>query len=53
MICPLTSAKWICGAKDAQSPIIFKRFSIEQVKKATLFITGLGYFEAKVNGKSI
>lgn len=53
MICPLTSAKWICGAKDAQSPVIFRRFAIEKLQKATLFVTGLGYFEAKVNGKPV
>ena len=53
MICPLAKAKWIAGAKDAQSPVIFRRFKIEKVQKATLFVTGLGYFEAKINGNSV
>lgn len=52
-ICPLANAKWIGGAKNAQSPVIFRRFITEKVQKATLFVTGLGYFEAKVNGKYV
>ena len=51
--CPLRNAKWIGAGEAAQSPIIIKRFQAESVKKATLFVTGLGYFEAKVNGQAV
>ena len=51
--CPLMDAKWIGGASAAQSPVIFRRFATENIKKATLFVTGLGYFEAKVNGNLV
>lgn len=51
--CPLINAKWIGAGEAAQSPIIIKRFQAESVKKATLFVTGLGYFEAKVNGQPV
>ena len=51
--CPLINAKWIGAGEASQSPIIIKRFQAESVKKATLFVTGLGYFEAKVNGKAV
>lgn len=53
IICPLAKAKWIGAEKEAQSPIIIRRFHTKKVQKATLFVTGLGYFEAKVNGKAI
>lgn len=52
-ICPLAGAKWIGGDKDAQSPVIFRRFKTKEIKSATLFITGLGYFEAKINGRLV
>ncbi len=52
-ICPLADAKWIGGDSAAQSPVIFRRFVTEKVQKTTLFVTGLGYFEAKVNGKLV
>ena len=52
-ICPLSEAKWICGEKNAESPILIRRFEAENIKKATLFITGLGYFEAKINDKAV
>ncbi len=47
---PLADAKWIGGDNTAQSPVIVRRFGTKKVQKATLFVTGLGYFEAKVNG---
>ena len=47
----MADAKWIGGDHTTQSPVILRHFVAERVQKATLFITGLGYFEAKVNGK--
>ncbi len=46
------NAKWISPKKgDKFHPIFFKDFFIdEEIKKATLYITGLGLFEAFVNG---
>ena len=49
----LKGAKWICGDKTAESPIITKRFNINSFSAAAIYITGLGYFDAKINGQSI
>lgn len=51
--CPFGLAKWIGGDTSTGSPIIIRRFFADKVKKATLFVTGLGYFEAKVNEHSV
>ena len=51
--CPLAASKWIGAEEAAQSPVIIRRFPAENVKKATLHVTGLGYFEAKVNGQPV
>ncbi len=48
---PLENAKWITCGEDVSSPIIARTFSASGVKRAMLFVTGLGYFEARVNGK--
>lgn len=46
----LQGASWItCGA-DAVSPVFDKHFTADKPVSATLFITGLGFFEAKING---
>jgi len=50
---PLADAKWIGGYAEASSPIILRRFQVKSIKNATLFITGLGFFEAKINGKKV
>ena len=50
---PFEAAKWIGGDAGTGSPIIIRRFYGKQVKKATLFVTGLGYFEAKINELSV
>lgn len=50
---PLANAKWIGALKECQSPIIIRRFNAANVKAATLFVTGLGYFEARINGKPV
>ena len=50
---PLAESKWISAHPLCQSPVFIRRFSVADVKAATLFITGLGYFEAKINGKPV
>lgn len=50
---PFTDAKWIGAKQAAESPIIIRRFETNDIKKATLFITGLGYFEATLNDKLV
>lgn len=47
------NSKWIGCSKECQSPVIIRRFNIKNIKNATLKITGLGYFEARVNGKNV
>ncbi len=47
------TAKWIGGDRECQSPIIKREFSKDNIKKAVLYVTGLGYFEAKINGASV
>lgn len=48
---PLENAKWITCGDEVSSPIIKRTFGAAAVKSATLFVTGLGYFEARVNGQ--
>ena len=50
---PLSGAKWIGAHRACQSPVITRRFFIADVKTAILFVTGLGYFEARINGKAV
>ncbi len=49
------TAKWIGPETGDQShPVIFKDFYIDdEIKKATLYITSLGIFEAYVNGQRV
>lgn len=44
---------WIAADKALASPIISKTFNIKNAKNAMLYITGLGYFEARINGQSV
>ena len=44
---------WVGADKDCVSPIISRRFKISNAKKATLYITGLGYFDAQINDASV
>lgn len=48
-------ANWISPwVQDTFHPVLIKRFSIsKKVKKARLYITGVGLFEAFINGKKI
>ena len=47
------NCKWVGAQSEIVSPIILRRFNTQNIKKATLFITGLGYFEAKINHKAV
>ena len=49
----LNNCVWIGAESETVSPIILRRFNAEDIKKATLLITGLGYFEARVNDKTV
>lgn len=51
--CPLAEAKWVGGTPGTSSPIILRRFQVHNVKKTTLYVTGLGFFEAKINGQKV
>ncbi len=48
-------ASWICTAKeDTYHPIFFKDFAVDgEVTKARLYVTGLGLYEAWINGKKV
>ena len=50
---PFENCQWIGTKTDCVSPIISRSFYTTAGQAATLYITGLGYFEAKINGKSI
>lgn len=49
----LENCVWIGAKQETVSPIILRRFNTQNVKKATLVITGLGYFEAKINDNPV
>lgn len=50
----LEKSLWICGDKKIASPLFRKSFSIKKdIVKATLYCTGLGYFESYVNGMRV
>ncbi len=49
----LKNCVWIGAPKEIASPVIHRHFNACDIKKATLVITGLGYFEARINGKSV
>ncbi len=44
------NCKWIGSNKQCQSPIITRKFFVQKVSVAKLTLTGLGYFEATING---
>ncbi len=50
---PFEEAVWIAGNKECQSPVFFRRFNVSGIVSAKLMITGLGYFEACVNGRAV
>ena len=49
----LEHCTWIGTDENDASPVIMRRFSLENTGKAVLFITGLGYFEAFINGEPV
>ena len=45
---------WICGDKKISSPLFRKSFTVgEDIESATIYCTGLGYFECYVNGMRV
>lgn len=51
---PFQNAKWISpDQEDCQSPIIERIFFVEHIQTSTLYITGLGYFEVRINGRLV
>ncbi len=49
----LKNCIWIGATKEIVSPVILRRFNLQDIKKATLIVTGLGYFETKINDKNV
>ncbi len=47
---PFYNAQWIAPSLPSASPIIRRSFTLEDVTGGLLHITGLGYFEARLNG---
>ena len=47
-----SGAKWI-GEKGNESPAFAKSFVVDDVAKATLSVTGVGYYEARINGEKV
>lgn len=45
-------AKWI-GTDRVDAPVIRRRFCVNATENATLTVTGLGYFEARINGQAV
>lgn len=50
---PLFHCRWIGAAAQSQSPILQRSFSAPAPLTATLHITGLGYFDARINGQAV
>lgn len=50
---PFKNSKWIGTKTNCVSPVISRRFSATTGQKASLYITGLGYFDVKINGEAI
>lgn len=50
---PFTEAKWIGGDTESVSPFITRNFDAKEVRKATLWVTSLGFFEAKMKGQAV
>ena len=50
---PFEKCSWIGADKACESPILLRRFSVQHIKKASLRITALGFFEVKLNDQEI
>ena len=44
---------WIGAAPECQSPIIFRKFEVFNPHSAILTMTGLGYFDVRINSKAV
>ncbi len=47
------NAKWLACDKAFSAPIVLKKFTAQNVQKATIDICGLGYYELFINGKRV
>ena len=47
------NAVWIGASEPCPSPLISRRFEVSGDGPTELYITGLGYFEARINGKLV
>ena len=46
--------KWIAAAKEISSPLLRKEIELDKkVKKANVYISGLGYYELYINGERV
>ncbi|AEF82974.1 alpha-L-rhamnosidase [Leadbettera azotonutricia] len=47
-------ASWICAPSSGENPLLRREFKLTgTLKRARLFICGLGYYEAYINGKKV
>lgn len=44
---------FVTPAEEISHPVVFKEFNCGKIKKARLYITGLGLYEAKLNGQKV
>lgn len=48
---PLSGAQWIASSRECAAPVYSRCFMLGEIpENATLYVTGLGYFEACLNG---
>ena len=46
--------KWIAGVEESSSPLLRKEFYLnDQVRRAVVYVSGLGYYELYMNGRKI
>lgn len=50
----LSRAKWVAPSAPAAAPVTVRRFTLERVPaRAALYVTGLGFFRAALNGRPL
>ena len=49
----LDSAVWIACGSEVETPRIVKRFCLSKPVRASINVTGLGYFELYINGSAV
>lgn len=47
------NCKWVGSDPAYSTSVIRRRFTLPRAEKATLTITGLGFFEARINGRAV